>query len=41
MQGGEQAIAGVPNELLLPGAIVALAVVIVGVFTISRMSSSR
>lgn len=39
VQGGEQAIAGVPNELLLPGAIVALAVVIVGVFTISRMSS--
>ncbi|KAH7325033.1 mitochondrial ribosomal protein subunit S4 [Stachybotrys elegans] len=35
----EQAIAGVPNELLLPGAIVALAVVIVGVFTISRATS--
>jgi hypothetical protein len=37
----EQVIAGVPNELLLPGAIAMLAVVIVGVFTISRVSSSR
>lgn len=35
----EQVIAGVPNELLLPGAIAALAVVIIGVFTISRLSS--
>lgn len=35
----EQVIAGVPNELLLPGAIVTLAVVIVGVFTISRATS--
>ncbi|KAH9993275.1 CBS and PB1 domain-containing protein [Xylariaceae sp. FL0662B] len=35
----EQVIAGVPNELLLPGAIVTLAVVIVGVFAISRASS--
>lgn len=35
----EQAIAGVPNELLLPGAVVALAVVIAGVFTISRLVS--
>lgn len=35
----EQVIAGVPNELLLPGAIVALAAVIVGVFAISRVSS--
>ena len=35
----EQVIAGVPNDLLLPGAIVALAVVIVGVFAISRSSS--
>lgn len=35
----EQVIAGVPNELLLPGAIVTLAVVIVGVFTISRITS--
>ncbi|KXX77106.1 Meiotically up-regulated gene 70 protein [Madurella mycetomatis] len=35
----EQVIAGVPNELLLPGAIAMLAVVIVGVFTISRISS--
>lgn len=35
----DQVIAGVPNELLLPGAIVTLAVVIVGVFTISRATS--
>ena len=35
----EQVIAGIPNDLLLPGAIVALAVVLVGVFTISRTSS--
>ncbi|KAL2145747.1 hypothetical protein VTI28DRAFT_6442 [Corynascus sepedonium] len=35
----EQVIAGVPNELLLPGAIAMLAVVIAGVFTISRLSS--
>ncbi|KZL78811.1 ribosomal protein subunit S4 [Colletotrichum tofieldiae] len=35
----DQVIAGVPNELLLPGAIVTLAVVIVGVFTISRLTS--
>ncbi|KAL5596739.1 hypothetical protein BROUX41_006570 [Berkeleyomyces rouxiae] len=35
----DQVIAGVPNELLLPGAIVALSVVIVGVFTISRLTS--
>ncbi|KAH0542382.1 hypothetical protein FGG08_003227 [Glutinoglossum americanum] len=32
----EELIPGVPNELLLPGAIVALAVVIVAVFTMSR-----
>ena len=32
----EQVISGVPNELLLPGAIAALAVAIVGVFAISR-----
>ncbi|KAL5910890.1 hypothetical protein ACKVV7_009489 [Pyricularia oryzae] len=37
----EPLIAGVPNELLLPGAIVTLAVVIVGVFTISRISSNN
>ncbi|KAH7029067.1 uncharacterized protein B0I36DRAFT_363660 [Microdochium trichocladiopsis] len=37
----DQVIAGVPNELLLPGAVVTLAVVIIGVFTISRLSSSR
>jgi len=35
----EQVIAGVPNELLLPGAIVTLAVVIVGVFAITRATS--
>ncbi|CAM1503824.1 Fc.00g014150.m01.CDS01 [Cosmosporella sp. VM-42] len=35
----EQVIAGVPNELLLPGAIVTLAVVIVGVFTIARATA--
>jgi hypothetical protein len=35
----EQVIAGIPNELLLPGAIVTLAVVIVGVFAITRVSS--
>ncbi|KAI1773264.1 CBS and PB1 domain-containing protein [Hypoxylon cercidicola] len=35
----DQVIAGVPNELLLPGAIVTLAVVIIGVFTISRATS--
>lgn len=35
----EQAIAGVPNELLLPGAIATLAVVIIATFTIGRMTS--
>ena len=35
----EEMIAGVPNDLLLPGAIVTLAVVIVGVFAVSRASS--
>lgn len=35
----EQVIAGVPNELLLPGAIATLAVVIIATFTIGRMSS--
>ncbi|KAI1103017.1 CBS and PB1 domain-containing protein [Jackrogersella minutella] len=35
----DQVIAGVPNELLLPGAIVTLAVVILGVFAISRATS--
>ncbi|KKY14775.1 putative cbs pb1 domain-containing protein [Diplodia seriata] len=34
-----QVIQGVPNELLLPGAIVTLAVVIVGVFALGRASS--
>lgn len=35
----EQVIAGVPNELLLPGAIGVLAVVIVAVFALGRSSS--
>ncbi|GIJ84241.1 hypothetical protein Asppvi_003081 [Aspergillus pseudoviridinutans] len=35
----EQFIAGVPNELLLPGAIVTLAAVIAGVFILSRATS--
>ncbi|KAL1902230.1 hypothetical protein Sste5346_001206 [Sporothrix stenoceras] len=34
----EQLIQGVPNDLLLPGAIVTLSVVIIGVFTISRLT---
>jgi hypothetical protein len=34
----EQLIAGVPNDLLLPGAIVTLAAVILGVFVLSRSS---
>jgi len=38
-QAEQQVIAGVPNELLLPGAIVTLAVVIVGVFTLTRATS--
>ena len=37
-QAQEQVIAGLPNELILPGAIGFLAVVILGVFTISRMT---
>ena len=36
----EQLVAGVPNDLLLPGAIVTLAVVIIGVFAISRSNRS-
>ncbi|RAL09514.1 CBS and PB1 domain protein [Aspergillus homomorphus CBS 101889] len=35
----EQLIAGVPNELLLPGAIVTLAAVIAGVFILGRATS--
>ncbi|CBF81345.1 hypothetical protein AN5716.2 [Aspergillus nidulans FGSC A4] len=35
----EQLIAGVPNDLLLPGAIVTLAAVIAGVFILSRATS--
>ncbi|KAL4921581.1 hypothetical protein BDW62DRAFT_208181 [Aspergillus aurantiobrunneus] len=35
----EQLIAGVPNDLLLPGAIVTLAAVIAGVFILSRSTS--
>lgn len=38
-QPEKQVIAGVPNELLMPGAIVTLAVVIITVFTISRATS--
>lgn len=38
-QAEEQLIAGVPNDLLLPGAIVTLAAVIAGVFILSRASS--
>jgi hypothetical protein len=38
-QAPKEVIAGVPNEILLPGAIVTLAVVILGVFAVSRMSS--
>jgi CBS domain-containing protein len=34
----EQLVAGIPNELLLPGAIVTLAAVILGVFILSRPS---
>ncbi|KAH0842517.1 CBS domain-containing protein CBSCBSPB3 [Fonsecaea pedrosoi] len=34
-----QVIAGVPNDLLLPGAIVTLAVVIVGVFAVARATA--
>jgi len=35
-----QMVPGVPNELLLPGAIGALAVSIILVFTISRLTSN-
>lgn len=38
-QPSPQIIAGVPNELILPGAIVTLAVAIIGVFAITRASS--
>lgn len=37
----KEVIAGVPNELLLPGAIFTLAVVIAGIFTITRLSSNN
>lgn len=37
----EQVIAGVPNELLLPGAVAVLAVVIVSVFAFGRGSGNR
>lgn len=37
----EQIIQGVPNDLLLPGAIVTLAVVIVGVFALTRTAGNR
>lgn len=35
----QQVVPGVPNDLLLPGAVVTLAVVIIGVFVISRSTS--
>jgi hypothetical protein len=35
----EELITGVPNDLLLPGAIVTLAVVIVAVFALGRASN--
>ncbi|KAF7876490.1 hypothetical protein EAF04_001580 [Stromatinia cepivora] len=38
-QPAPEVIQGVPNELLLPGAIVTLAVVIVGVFALTRATS--
>ncbi|CAD6501319.1 BgTH12-01571 [Blumeria graminis f. sp. triticale] len=38
-QSSLQAIPGVPNELLLPGAIFTLAIVIVGVFTLTRVTN--
>lgn len=38
-QPAPEVIQGVPNELLLPGAIVTLAVVIVGVFALTRITS--
>jgi hypothetical protein len=38
-QQEQQILAGVPNELLLPGAIVTLAVVIIGVFAVTRSGS--
>jgi hypothetical protein len=37
----QQLINGVPNELLLPGAIVTLAAVIAGVFVLSRVGGNR
>jgi hypothetical protein len=37
----EDIIAGVPNDLLLPGALVTLAVVIVAVFALGRASSNK
>jgi hypothetical protein len=43
-RGGEkakEAIGGIPNELLLPGAIVVLAVVIAGVFVAMRAGSGK
>lgn len=40
-QQAQQVIQGVPNELLLPGAVAALAFVIVGVFAFSRATGSN
>lgn len=39
VQEAPQIIAGVPNDLLLPGAIVTLAVAIIGVFAITKATS--
>lgn len=38
-KGADQVIPGLSNDLLLPGAIITLAVVIIGVFTLSRSST--
>ncbi|KAL0579806.1 hypothetical protein V5O48_002217 [Marasmius crinis-equi] len=38
---GSEEVMGIPKDLLLPASIGALAVVILGVFTISRMTASR
>ena len=40
-QGGPDDVFGIPKDLLLPASIGVLAVVIIGVFTISRLSSDR
>ncbi len=37
----QEEVFGIPKDMLLPASIGALAVVIVGVFTISRLTASR